>query len=101
VPKLVSAHVVFANPRGRALTRQAFWKIVRRYALKVGISGAAYPHRLRHSFATHLLLGGADLRSVQTMLGHVSVATTEIYTHVGNQQLREAHARSHPRGSSD
>ena len=96
-PKLAQARVVFASPRGAALTRQAFWKIVKRYARGAGIEGAAYPHRLRHSFATHLLAGGADLRSVQTMLGHVSIATTEIYTHVGSRQVREAHAKTHPR----
>lgn len=96
-PKLARARVVFANPRGTALTRQAFWKIVGRYARSAGIDGAAYPHRLRHSFATHLLAGGADLRSVQTMLGHVSIATTEIYTHVDSRQVREAHAKTHPR----
>lgn len=96
-PKLARARVVFANPRGAALSRQAFWKIVGRYARSAGIDGAAYPHRLRHSFATHLLAGGADLRSVQTMLGHVSIATTEIYTHVDSRQVREAHAKTHPR----
>ena len=96
-PKFDRAHVVFANPKGQALTRQAFWKIVGRYARAAGIVGAAYPHRLRHSFATHLLRGGADLRSVQTMLGHVSIATTEIYTHVGSRQVREAHQKTHPR----
>lgn len=96
-PKLRLSRVVFANPRGQALTRQAFWKIVGRYARAAGIQGALYPHRLRHSFATHLLAGGADLRSVQSMLGHVSIATTEIYTHVGNEQVRNTHARTHPR----
>ncbi len=96
-PKLGQARVVFANPRGEPLTRQAFWKIVRRYARSAGIRGATYPHRLRHSFAPHLLAGGADLRSVQTMLGHVSVATTEIYTHVGSGQVREVHSKTHPR----
>ncbi len=95
--KLKSARIVFANPRGLAMTRQAFWKIVGRYARAAGIRGATYPHRLRHSFATHLLAGGADLRSVQTMLGHVSISTTEIYTHVGSEQVREAHSRTHPR----
>jgi integrase/recombinase XerD len=89
--------LVFPGPGGRALTRQAFWKIVRRYALAAGVSGAMHPHRLRHSFATHLLVGGADLRSVQTMLGHADVATTEIYTHVTRDHVRRAHARSHPR----
>ena len=97
-PRLASSEVVFANARGKPLTRQAFWKIVRRYASKAGIDARAYPHLLRHSFATHLLEGGADLRSVQTMLGHVSVTTTEIYTHVGARHVREAHSKSHPRG---
>jgi integrase/recombinase XerD len=97
-PRLTRSQIVFANARGKALTRQAFWKIVRRYARAAGIDTRAYPHLLRHSFATHLLEGGADLRSVQTMLGHVSVSTTEIYTHVGSRHVREAHAKSHPRG---
>jgi integrase/recombinase XerD len=89
--------LLFPGPSGRALTRQGFWKIVRRYALAVGLPDAMHPHRLRHSFATHLLAGGADLRSVQAMLGHVDVSTTEIYTHVTRGHVRAAHARSHPR----
>jgi len=89
--------VLFPSPRGGALTRQGFWKIVGRYGRGVGIRGRVYPHQLRHSFATHLLSGGADLRSVQTMLGHASVATTEIYTHVSRDHVRAAHRRSHPR----
>ena len=89
--------VLFPSPRGGALTRQGFWKIVGRYARGIGIRGRVYPHQLRHSFATHLLTGGADLRSVQTMLGHASVATTEIYTHVSRDHVRNAHRRSHPR----
>jgi len=89
--------VLFPSPRGGALTRQAFWKIVGRYARGIGIRGRVYPHQLRHSFATHLLTGGADLRSVQTMLGHASVTTTEIYTHVSGDHVRNAHRRSHPR----
>ncbi len=92
-----AAHVLFPSPRGGALTRQGFWKIVGRYARGIGIRGRVYPHQLRHSFATHLLSGGADLRSVQTMLGHASVATTEIYTHVSRDHVRNAHRRSHPR----
>lgn len=96
-PKLKGARVVFANPRGAPLSRQAFWKIVGRYARAAGLRGATYPHRLRHSFASHLLAGGADLRSVQTMLGHVSITTTEIYTHVSGEQIREAHKKTHPR----
>lgn len=89
--------VLFPSPRGGALTRQGFWKIVGRYARGVGLRGRVYPHQLRHSFATHLLTGGADLRSVQTMLGHASVATTEIYTHVSGDHVRNAHKRAHPR----
>jgi integrase/recombinase XerD len=89
--------VLFPSPRGGPLTRQGFWKIVGRYARSIGLRGRVYPHQLRHSFATHLLTGGADLRSVQTMLGHASVATTEIYTHVSGDHVRNAHRRSHPR----
>jgi integrase/recombinase XerD len=89
--------LLFPGLRGRPLTRQAFWKIVRRHALAAGVPGAMHPHRLRHSFATHLLAFGADLRSVQTMLAHSDVATTEIYTHVTRDHVRSAHARSHPR----
>lgn len=89
--------VLFPSPRGGALTRQGFWKIVGRYARGIGLRGRVYPHQLRHSFATHLLTGGADLRSVQTMLGHASVATTEIYTHVSTDHVRNAHKRAHPR----
>jgi len=92
-----AANVLFPSPRGGALTRQGFWKIVGRYARSIGIRGRVYPHQLRHSFATHLLTGGADLRSVQTMLGHASVATTEIYTHVSRDHVRNAHRRAHPR----
>ena len=89
--------VLFPSPRGGPLTRQAFWKIIGAYARGVGLRGRVYPHQLRHSFATHLLTGGADLRSVQTMLGHSSITTTEIYTHVSGDHVRNAHQRSHPR----
>lgn len=89
---------VFLSPRGRAFTRQGFWKLVDTYARGVGITGRVYPHRLRHSFATHLLEGGADLRSVQTLLGHADITTTEIYTHVTGDHLRAEYARTHPRG---
>jgi integrase/recombinase XerD len=91
------AAVLFRSPRGGPLTRQAFWKIVGHYARAAGIRGGAHPHRLRHSFATHLLTGGADLRSVQTLLGHANVATTEIYTHVSRDHVKTAHRRAHPR----
>jgi len=95
--KRAESQYVFPAPSGNALTRQAFWKIVRRYALAIGLPDAMHPHRLRHSFATHLLAHGADLRSVQAMLGHADVATTEIYTHVTRDHVRKAHSRSHPR----
>lgn len=90
--------LVFLAPSGGALTRQAFWKIVGRYARAAGVPTHVHPHRLRHSFATHLLTGGADLRSVQTLLGHQNVATTEIYTHVTRDHIRAQHRRAHPRG---
>jgi integrase/recombinase XerD len=96
-PQMSATSVVFMSPRGGPLTRQGFWKIVRRYARVAGIRGSVHPHQLRHSFATHLLAGGADLRSVQMMLGHSDVATTEVYTHVTRDHVRAAHRRSHPR----
>lgn len=92
--------VLFCGPKGRALTRQAFWKIVRRHATQAGISTDLHPHSLRHSFAAHLLSGGADLRSVQLLLGHVSISTTEIYTHVSAHQVLRAHRLAHPRAQA-
>jgi tyrosine recombinase XerD len=88
---------VFLGPGGRALTRQAVWKLVRRRALAAGLPRRVSPHTLRHTFATHLLNGGADLRVVQTLLGHADVTTTQVYTHVAPQRLREVHRRHHPR----
>ncbi len=96
-PKQRLSTIVFRSPRGGKLTRQGFWKIVRAYAAAAGVRDAAHPHQLRHSFATHLLGGGADLRAVQTLLGHANIATTEIYTHVSRDHVRAAHRRSHPR----
>ncbi len=90
--------LLFASPRGKPYSRQMFWKLVKRYAYRAGLAGDVHPHRLRHSFATHLLAGGADLRSVQTLLGHADVSTTEVYTYVSQPQIRAAHHASHPRG---
>jgi integrase/recombinase XerD len=89
---------VFLNLRGLPLSRMGFWKVLRKYLDKAGIKKHASPHTLRHSFATHLLQGGADLRVVQELLGHVSLSTTEIYTHLDRDYLREVVRSFHPRG---
>ncbi len=88
---------LFLNRRGHGLTRQRFWQIVKEYAAKVGITKPISPHTLRHSFATHLLERGLDLRLLQEMLGHASLSTTEIYTHVASHHLEEVYRKSHPR----
>ncbi len=86
------------SKRGRRLRRESIWELVKKYAARVGAPGSVSPHTLRHSFATHLLAGGADLRQVQEMLGHASISTTQIYTHVDRSRLKKLHQRFHPRG---
>lgn len=89
---------LFLSRSGRRLRREAIWELVKKYAALAGISSEVSPHSLRHSFATHLLAGGADLRQVQEMLGHSSIATTQIYTHVDQTRLKKIHQQFHPRG---
>jgi len=91
------ADVIFLNRSGKGLSRQAVWKMVKKYVLEAGIRRDISPHTFRHSFATHLLEGGADLRTVQLLLGHADIAATEIYTHVQSGRLRSIHRRYHPR----
>jgi len=90
---------LFVNFRGGPLTRQGLYKIVRRHARTAGLEDRLSPHTLRHTFATHLLAGGCDLRSVQEMLGHADVATTQLYTHLSSQRLKDVYFRAHPRAT--
>ena len=94
------SRALFVGPRGTALTRQGVWKLLRRHALAAGIKKRLSPHKLRHSFATHLVERGADLRVVQAMLGHADLATTQIYTHVDGRRLRAVYDAAHPRSRS-
>lgn len=96
--KMKSGNYLFLNSRGEKLSRMSAWKIVDRYVNEAGIKKKVHPHTFRHSFATHLLEGGADLRAVQEMLGHADISTTQIYTHIDREYLKQVHKEFHPRG---
>ncbi|MDR1479051.1 MAG: tyrosine recombinase XerD [Planctomycetaceae bacterium] len=92
-----ASETVFLSYRGQKIRREAMWELIKKYAIRIGASSDISPHTMRHSFATHLLAGGADLRQVQEMLGHASIVTTQIYTHVDMTHLKEVHKKFHPR----
>ncbi|KXA17265.1 tyrosine-type recombinase/integrase, partial [Gardnerella vaginalis] len=95
--KSANSHMIFLNKRGKVLSRQSAWEAISRAGKLAKIGKELHPHTLRHSFATHLISGGADVRTVQELLGHASVTTTQIYTHISPAALMEAYAMSHPR----
>jgi len=97
IAKPDSGSTMFLNFRGKPFSRMGIWKLIRQYALAGGVEKEISPHTFRHSFATHLLEGGADIRTVQEMLGHSNIVTTEIYTHVDREYLKEVHRSFHPR----
>jgi integrase/recombinase XerD len=97
VPRTEEAEALFLTKGGKRIDRQSVWKMIKRYAQAAGISKSISPHTLRHSFATHLLENGADLRVIQEMLGHASIATTDRYTHISQRHLKDAFQAFHPR----